>query len=61
MDENNDAGPGERYVDYVNHADWTVRVGREDLIDEIADEFERPGPTGRELFWSRRVGWAASA
>jgi hypothetical protein len=26
---------------YVSHANWLVRRGRQDLIDVIADEYER--------------------
>jgi hypothetical protein len=43
---------------YVSKLNWLVRNGREDLIDEIADQFERSEPTGREVFWNAlEPGW----
>lgn len=39
----------DRYVDKIN---WLVTTGRDDLIDEVADQYERP-ESGRVLFWSR--------
>ncbi|HZC69097.1 MAG TPA: hypothetical protein VE442_00240 [Jatrophihabitans sp.] len=39
---------------YVTHAAWVRQVGRPDLIDEVADQFERPAGDGAESFWSRR-------
>ena len=27
---------------YVMHGEWTQQIGRADLIDEVADQFERP-------------------
>jgi hypothetical protein len=29
---------------YVRHGEWTQQVGRADLIDDVADQFERPTP-----------------
>ncbi len=38
---------------YISKINWLVQTGREDLIDEIADEFERRPRPGRDAFWSR--------
>lgn len=38
---------------YVTNAAWLRQVGRPDLIDEVADQFERPAAIGMESFWSR--------
>lgn len=47
---------------YVSKVNWLVSHGRDDLIDEIADEFERREPSGREAFWSRDVArWPGQA
>ena len=40
-------------TDYVTSQAWTTRPGRPDAIDEIADQFERPEPSGLESFWAR--------
>jgi hypothetical protein len=47
---------------YVTHAGWLRTAGRVDLIDEVADSFERPTPPsspsfsawpdGRGNFWA---------
>jgi hypothetical protein len=46
---------------YVTNAAWIRQVGRPDLVDEVADEFERPAATGMVSFWSDRPrasrGW----
>jgi hypothetical protein len=36
---------------YVEKINWLIHTGREDLIDEIADEYERPQAT-----WASRSG-----
>lgn len=40
---------------YVAKINWLVSTGRDDLIDEIADQFERPTRSGWETFWTRRT------
>jgi hypothetical protein len=46
---------------YVTNAAWLRPVGRPDLVDDVADQFERPGPvvaTEQEVAWPRRSrGW----
>jgi hypothetical protein len=37
---------------YVTSDAWLRQVGRPDLIDEVADQFERPVASGMESFWS---------
>ena len=37
---------------YVTSAAWIREVGRPDLIDDVADQFERPVAHGMESFWS---------
>ena len=32
-------------IDYVTTAGWLSRPGRADLIDDVADQFERPPTT----------------
>ena len=39
-------------VSYVNHGAWLRAPVREDAIDDIADQFERPVQAGAEVFWS---------
>ncbi|HEX2308483.1 MAG TPA: hypothetical protein VHI14_09215 [Jatrophihabitantaceae bacterium] len=34
--------PSDRSDGYVGQADWLVLPGRTDLVDLVADEFERP-------------------
>jgi hypothetical protein len=41
---------------YVNNEAWLRKVGRPDLIDEVADQFERPAARGMESFWSQQEG-----
>jgi hypothetical protein len=38
---------------YVTNAAWVRQVGRPDLIDDVADQFERPVARGMESFWSQ--------
>jgi hypothetical protein len=39
---------------YVTNGAWVRQVGRPDLIDDVADQYERPAPAqGMESFWSR--------
>lgn len=38
---------------YVTKAAWIRQVGRPDLIDEVADQFERPVAQRMESFWSK--------
>jgi hypothetical protein len=33
---------------YVTKINWLISRGREDLIDEIADEYERPSQDGTQ-------------
>ena len=35
-------GARSEHDQYVEKIDWLMRTGREDLIDEIADQYERP-------------------
>jgi hypothetical protein len=44
---------------YVTNDAWVHQLGRPDLIDEVADQFERPVASGVESFWSERdsAGW----
>jgi hypothetical protein len=45
---------------YVTKLNAVVHAGRDDLIEEIAEEFERHEPSGRAAFWSTaRSGWVA--
>ena len=37
---------------YVTHANWLRHGGRPDLIDEVADQFERPVSDGAQAFWT---------
>lgn len=37
---------------YVTTESWLRTVGRPDLIDEVADQFERPVAVGVVSFWS---------
>jgi hypothetical protein len=39
----------DRYVAKVNNL---VASGREDLVDEVAEEYALDEPSGREAFWS---------
>ena len=41
--------------EYVTNESWVQQAGRPDLIDEVADQFERPlapAATGSQAFWS---------
>ena len=38
---------------YVTNSAWRANDARPDTIDEIADQFERPAPSGLESFWAR--------
>ena len=42
--------------DYVTNSAWVRLVGRPDVIDEIADQFERPVAVGMTAFWSAGSG-----
>lgn len=45
---------------YVTKLNAVVAAGRDELIEEIAEEFERREPSGRAAFWSTaRTGWVA--
>lgn len=45
---------------YVTKLNAVVAAGRDELIEEIAEEFERCEPSGRAVFWSTaRTGWVA--
>ena len=50
---------------YVTNAAWLRTAGRVDLVDEIADQFERPAdpawPQARSDFWGRIVHWPRPA
>ena len=37
---------------YVTMASWIREAGRPDLIDDVADQFERPAAPGAQAFWS---------
>jgi hypothetical protein len=47
---------------YVTTAAWRSSAGRADLIDEVADQFERPAArAGDEVAWPRRSrGWRSA-
>ena len=38
---------------YVTNTAWIREVGRPDLIDDVADQFERPVAQQMESFWSK--------
>jgi hypothetical protein len=38
---------------YVMNGAWIRQVGRPDLIDDVADQFERPAAAPMESFWSK--------
>jgi hypothetical protein len=38
---------------YVMNGSWIREVGRPDLIDDVADQFERPVAVGMVSYWSR--------
>ncbi len=38
---------------YVSNGAWVRQVGRPELIDEVADQFERPVVQGMESFWEQ--------
>ncbi len=40
---------------YITNAAWLRPAGRVDQVDEIADQFERPAPSGAQDFWRARV------
>lgn len=44
---------------YVMNGSWIRQVGRPDLVDEVADQFERPAAQGMASFWSNyeHSGW----
>ncbi len=46
---------------YVTNGAWLRQVGRPDLVDDIADQFERPvaaAAADQEVAWPRRSrGW----
>jgi hypothetical protein len=53
-------------IDFAEHDEFVLKLNslveadREELIQEIADEYERREPSGREAFWSAdRSSWAA--
>jgi hypothetical protein len=48
---------------YVTSDAWLSQVGRPDLIDEVADHFERPAASGTESFWSQdqNAQWPTAA
>jgi hypothetical protein len=48
---------------YVMNGAWIRHVGRPDLIDEVADQFERPPTDGMVSFWSKyeETGWPRSS
>jgi hypothetical protein len=50
---------------YVTNAAWLRTAGRVDLVDEVADQFERPAeagwPRSRADFWAGVVRWPRSA
>jgi hypothetical protein len=37
---------------YVTNGAWLSTASRADAIDEVADQFERPAPSGADVFWS---------
>jgi hypothetical protein len=39
---------------YVTNEAWLRQVGRPDLVDDVADQFERAETPGLESFWSAR-------
>jgi hypothetical protein len=44
--------------EYVTRSAWLREVGRPDLVDEVADQFERPVPPTEDAGWPRRSrGW----
>ena len=40
--------PSPRSDGYVGHVGWLMQAGRTDLVDLVADEFERPGTLAAE-------------
>jgi hypothetical protein len=42
--------------DYVTSDAWIRQVGRPDLIDDVADQFERTVARGAEAFWTPASG-----
>jgi hypothetical protein len=38
--------------EYVTNDAWLRQAGRPDLVDEVADQFERPVAVGMQSFWS---------
>jgi hypothetical protein len=44
---------------YVTNDSWVQRAGRPDVIDDVADQFERPVATDGVSFWSTDAdaGW----
>jgi hypothetical protein len=49
--------------EYVTNDAWLRSVGRPDLVDDIADQFERPMELGPESFWAADAGarWPRSS
>jgi hypothetical protein len=49
--------------EYVTNDAWLRTVGRPDLVDEVADQFERPVAAGLESFWTAAGGasWPRSS
>lgn len=48
--------PSPRSDGYVGHVGWLMQSGRTDLVDLVADEFERPGtPAAEPQFRDRAV------
>jgi hypothetical protein len=37
---------------YVTNSAWVSAAARSDTIDEVADQFERPGSAEAETFWN---------
>lgn len=45
--------------EYVTNDAWLRSVGRPDLVDEVADQFERPVANGMQSYWTshQAVRW----
>jgi len=37
---------------YVTNSAWLQPAARPDVIDDVADQFERPAPAGATAFWT---------
>lgn len=44
---------------YVTKINDLIESGRDELVDEVAAQYDRPEPSGRTAFWdtTRSAGW----